>query len=82
MTTTATNLSIISATVHPAGNGTEQITLVLRGALDTTVTPAGRGTTMQPKSDVTSQYVPTGYVGNTVVLTTDDVADTFVSLVG
>ena len=82
MTTTATNLSIVSAVVHPAGNGTEQITLVVRGALASTVTPAGRGSTMQPKSDVTSQYVPTGYVGNVVVLTTDDVADTFVSLVG
>jgi len=82
MTTTTTNLAIVSATVHPAGNGAEQITLVLRGTLDSAVTPAGRGTTMQPKSDVTSQYVPTGYVGNAVVLTTDDADDTFVSLVG
>ena len=85
MTTTATNLAIVSATVHPGTeHGTEQITIVLNGPLGATVTPAGIGSsTARPSADRTSQYTMASMVGTvTMVLTTTDhaTADTYLTL--
>lgn len=84
MTTTTTALTVMSATVHPGTeHGTEQITIVLNGALGATVTPAGiASSTARPKDDRTSQYTMASLVGTTVNLVTTDhaTADTFSSL--
>lgn len=83
MSTTATTLKIKSATVHPGPNGTEQITIVINGALGATVTPAGiAASSVRPKDDKSVQYTMASMVDTDVVLTTTDhaTADTFVSL--
>lgn len=81
MTTSTTALSIASAVVHPGPNGTEQITITVTGALAPAVAPAGNAASRtRPSVDRSSSYVPTGYVGTPMKLTTDDAGNTLVAL--